>query len=50
MRNRGAGSVVDPHHLDEDPDSTHHPEADPEADLDYIFYLIHWLRGTYIPA
>ncbi len=25
-------SVVDPHHGDADPDSTYHPEADPDAD------------------
>ncbi len=30
------GSVVDPHHLDADPDSTYHPDADP----DYDFYLM----------
>jgi hypothetical protein len=29
-------SVVDPHHLDADPDSTYHPDAD----LDSYFYLI----------
>ncbi len=23
------GSVVDPHHVDADPDSTYHPDADP---------------------
>jgi hypothetical protein len=37
-------SFVDPHHLDADPDagpnSTYHPDADPEADLDFGFYLI----------
>ncbi len=26
------GSVVDPHHFDEDPDSTFHPDADPDPD------------------
>jgi hypothetical protein len=34
------GSVVDPHHLDADPDadpdSTYHPDADPDSD----FYLM----------
>jgi hypothetical protein len=28
-------SVVDPHHLDADPDSTFHPDADP--DYDFLF-------------
>jgi hypothetical protein len=26
-------SVVDPHHLDADPDSTYHPDADPDSDF-----------------
>jgi hypothetical protein len=32
-------SVVDPHHLDADPDSTYHPDADPDADpeSDFLF-------------
>ncbi len=25
-------SVVDPHHVDADPDSTFHPDADPDQD------------------
>ncbi len=29
-------SVVDPHHVDADPDSTYHPDADPHSD----FYLM----------
>jgi hypothetical protein len=29
-------SVVDPHHVDADPDSTYHPDADPDSD----FYLM----------
>jgi hypothetical protein len=33
------GSVVDPHHVDADPDSTYHPDADPDSD----FYLM-WIR------
>ncbi len=28
-----AGRVVDPHHLDADPDSTYHPDADPNSNL-----------------
>ncbi len=32
-----SSSVVDPHHLDADPDSTNHPDADPEADPDSDF-------------
>ncbi len=31
------GSVVDPHHIDADPDSTYHPDADPDADPDSDF-------------
>jgi hypothetical protein len=31
-------SVVDSHHLDEDPDSTYHPDADPYADPDPTFH------------
>ncbi len=31
-----ATSVVDPHHIDTDPDSTYHPDADPDSD----FYLM----------
>ncbi len=27
-------SVVDPHHIDTDLDSTYHPDADPDADAD----------------
>jgi hypothetical protein len=27
-------SVVDPHHIDADLDSTYHPDADPDADSD----------------
>jgi hypothetical protein len=26
-------SVVDPHHVDADPDSTYHPDADPDSDF-----------------
>jgi hypothetical protein len=26
-------SVVDPHHLDADPDLTYHPDADPDSDF-----------------
>jgi|688.fasta_scaffold1507028_1 hypothetical protein len=36
-------SVVDPHHIDTDPDeepgSTYHPDADPDANSDF-YYLI----------
>ncbi len=32
-------SFVDPHHLDTDPDSTYHPDADLNADPDSDFYL-----------
>ncbi len=35
-------SIVDPHHVDADPESTYHPEADPDADLgdaDSDFFL-----------
>ncbi len=31
-----APSVVDPHHIDADPDSTYHRDADPDSD----FYLM----------
>jgi hypothetical protein len=27
-------SVVDPHHIDADPDSTYHPDADPDVNPD----------------
>ncbi len=32
-------SVVDPHHVDADPDSTYHPDADSDAypDSDFLF-------------
>jgi hypothetical protein len=35
-------SVVDPHHVDADPDadSTYHPDADPDADPDSDFYFM----------
>jgi hypothetical protein len=33
-------SVVDPHHVDANPDSTYHPYVDPDADLDSDFYLM----------
>jgi hypothetical protein len=29
------GSVVDPHHLDADPDSTYHLDADPDSDFSF---------------
>jgi hypothetical protein len=29
---------VDPHHLDADPDSTYHPDADPNLDPDPTFH------------
>ncbi len=29
------GSVVDPHHVDADPDTTYHPDADPDSDFFY---------------
>ncbi len=32
-------SVVDPYHIDTDPDSTHHPEADPDADRDSDIFI-----------
>jgi hypothetical protein len=32
-------SVVDPHHVDADPDSTYHPNADPDADPDSDFFI-----------
>ncbi len=32
----GESTVVDPHHLDADPYSTYHPDADPDSD----FYLM----------
>ncbi len=27
------GNVVDPHHVDADPDSTYHSDADPDSDF-----------------
>jgi hypothetical protein len=30
-------SVVDPHHFDADPDSTDHPDADPDPNSDFLF-------------
>jgi hypothetical protein len=30
---------VDPHHIDADPDSTFHSDADPDADPDSDFYF-----------
>ncbi len=29
-------SVVDPHHVDADPDSTYHPDADPDSDFYFM--------------
>jgi hypothetical protein len=34
---RHTGNVVDPNHVDADPDSTYHPDADPDADPDSDF-------------
>ncbi len=38
---RGEGRVVDPHHIDADPNadpaSTYHPNADPDPDSDFLF-------------
>jgi hypothetical protein len=34
-------SFVDPHHLDADPDSTYHPDADPNADPDSFLFICH---------
>ncbi len=31
---------VDPHHIDADPDSTYHPDADPYGAPDSDFYLM----------
>ncbi len=33
-------SVVDPYHVDADPDPTYHPDADPDSDpdSDFLFY------------
>ncbi len=31
------GSVVDPQHIDADPDSTYHPDADPHPDPGFLF-------------
>ncbi len=45
MHNTSDTSVVDPHHLDAEPDSTYHPDADPDpthhpdADLDPSFQI-----------
>jgi hypothetical protein len=36
----GESTVVDPHHIDADPDSIYHPDADLDADPDYDFYLM----------
>jgi hypothetical protein len=33
-------SVVDPHHLNADPYSTYHPDADPDADPESEFCLM----------
>ncbi len=33
-------SVMDPHHVDADPDSTYHPDADPDVDPESDFYLM----------
>ncbi len=30
-------SVVDPHHFDLDPDSTYHPDADPDPEIWFLF-------------
>jgi hypothetical protein len=32
-------SVVDPHHVDADPDSTFHPDGDPDPDPDPSFQI-----------
>ncbi len=39
LSNKRGSSVVDPHHLDADPDSTYHPDTDPDANPDLDFYL-----------
>ncbi len=31
-------SVVDLHHIDADPDSTYHPDADPDEDPDSTYH------------
>jgi hypothetical protein len=36
-------SVVDPHHLDADPDSTYYPDADPESDF-HLMRIRIWIR------
>ncbi len=28
---------MDPHHVAADPDSTYHPDADPDPDFDFLF-------------
>ncbi len=35
----GQTSVVDPHHIDADPDSTYHHDADPNSDFNLM-----WIR------
>jgi hypothetical protein len=43
LSSKRGSSVVDPHHLDADPDLTYHPDADPDAYPDLDFYLT-WMR------
>jgi hypothetical protein len=39
------GSIVDPHHVDADPDSTYHLDADPDSD----FYLMRFQSRLFSP-
>jgi hypothetical protein len=46
--NQLLGSVVDPRHLDADPDSIYHQDANPDADPDSDFYLMQMRIRTWI--
>ncbi len=41
-------TVLDPHHIDVDPDSNYHPDADPDADMDSDFSLMRILMRNQI--
>ncbi len=40
---RASSSVVDSHLFDADPDSTYHPDADPDSDF-YLMQIRMWIR------
>jgi hypothetical protein len=41
-------SVVDPHHIDADPDSSYHPDGDPDADSNFYLMRIRIRMGMQV--